>query len=667
MHRPSERANRPTRTGTRAKRWSVIAALLALVLLLAACQTAPPEPAPQAEPEFDMELELALLDLPVNEQFRVRFLPPLAKRMPTGEFVDDLALEIRFFNVNPDTGAASGTTLGSTLSTSKRTIASRRGTFSTIWFSFNMLFERKATEYLRAEIRLPGGPNAPVCNETSEHCLGYLDIYMFKGFWFGRQNVPDGFVPVPALLGVLPISFKVLEEQAPPADNPPPATIGELQGVAGGTLGGGGAEAPNCVSPFSSRPGQGLQRVGAGLQRVGAIGGLIVGEDTSQFGVPLISPAQVGTELLDEVAVPRDLERSAVVLIVDDFGSGYELPAGIFTSGASIATYAHQISHGALVLHHLRELGQGLDPASEWAKGFGADGQPYWKRGITHYPEEGEPQHHFLYLQTVDVGSGSTDDVPSAILSALEYWSDRGLEDMVVNMSFAIVPCALAEDYDAATGLAALDIDTFEKYIAALAEVNDIGQQYLNELDKLVSIPAKVEDDPLLVFTRCPIVETGLLCDGSIATDTESPGALFFKLFFVASSGNYGGSYALYPAAASHVIGVGSVEHVGNTFQVSDYSNLARVAAPGDYFILPTSNGEVVAYTGTSFAAPAVSIFLAFDAMGGPERCPQPDPTGEVPTVIAEGDYGDDAQPMLPFYTLDGSDSALSLHCMEHD
>lgn len=670
MHRASERANRPTRTGARTKSWGAIAALLALVLLLAACQTAPPEPAPAAEPEFDMELELALLNLPVNEQFRVRFLPPLARSMPTGDFVADMPLEIRFFNVNPGTGTASGATLGSALSTSRGSIASHRGNFSTIWFSFSMLFERKATEYLRAEVRLPGGPNAPVCNEASEHCLGYLDIYMFKGLWLGRQKVPEGFVPVPAVLGVLPITFKVLAEQAPPADDPPPATIGELQGVAGGTLD-GGTQAPNCVSPFSSRPGQGLQRVGAGLQRVGAIGGLLV-VDTSQFDGSLIAPGQVGTELRGEVPAISEVRRPAVVLIVDDFGAGYELPAGIFTSGSPISDYEGQISHGALVLHHLRELGETLYPGHHWVEGVGANGQPVWSRGETYDPGEGHVQHRFLHLQVVDVGSSSTDDVPSAILSAIEYWAALGIEDLVVNMSFAIVPCALAQDYDAAAELPALNIDTFEKYVAALAEVNGIGEQYLAELDELVSIPANVSNDPLLKFTACPITTPGLLCDGSPDGGGEDgegggEGGLFYKLFFVAASGNYGGGYALYPAAAPHVIGVGSVEHVGNSFQVSDYSNTAWLAAPGDLFILPTVNGEVVAYTGTSFAAPAVSVFLAFDAMSGPERCNRPDVALGAPPDIAEGDYGEGAQPMLPFYTLDGTDSALLIHCLGAD
>ena len=653
MRNHSKRASLPDRPKTPSRKLGLAAMLVALLLLLAACRTAPPEPAPRTEPELDMELELALLDLPVNEEFRVRFLPPLVRAMPAGEFVGDLALEIWLFNVNPDTGMASGATLGSTLSTLGGTIRSQRGEFSTIWHSASMLSEPRASEYLRAEIRLPGGPDAPVCNEQSEHCLGYLDIYMSKGSGRGNNKAPTGFVPVPA--GALPINFKVLEEQAPPADQPPPATVNELMGVTGVMLQAGGS-APNCVSPFSARPGQGLQRVGAGLQRVGAVGGLLE-VDTSEFTGSLTPAEQVGQELLEREMFVDNLQRSAVVLIVDDFTAGYELPEGIFTSGAPISDYAGQISHGALVLHQLREMGEGLLTrfGSGWQEGVGPDGQPYWAWG------SGGKK---LYLQAVNVGQDSTDVIPPAVLEAISFWSHRHVKDFVVNMSFAIVPCSVAEDYDGASKMAELGIDTFEKYLAALADVNGIGQSYLSELDALVSLPPEVEQDPLLLFIDCPVVAAGVRCDGSPESEGTygyHPYPSFYTLYFVASSGNYGNGYALYPAAAPTVVSVGALEYTSGGFAVSSYSNAAEIGAPGGLFLLNTANGQTVAYTGTSFAAPAVSLFLAYDTMNSPTRCDTPDVAGHQPPLLASGAYV-----TLPFYTLDGSGSALDV-CLGHD
>ena len=671
MRNATESASPPARPRFLAKRWRVVTSVLTLILLLASCQTAPPEPAPAAEPEFDMELELALLDLPVNEQFRVRFLPPLARQMPSGDFVNDLPLEIRFFNVNPNTGVASGSTLGSTLSTSKRTIVSKRGTFSTIWLSATMLFERKATEYLRAEIRLPGGPNAPVCNQTSEHCLGYLDIYMFKGLWLGRHKVPEGFVPVPYLLGILPITFKVLTEQAPPVDNPPPASIDQLVGVSGAPLV-SSAQAPNCVSSFGDRPGQGLQRVGAGLQRVGAglqrvgaVGGMFYG-DTIDFPISLTSPQDVAAQLGSLLVDRSEPDWNVVLFVVDDFGGGnYTLPDGLFEESPNLDELAPSISHGALVLHHLLQMAPGMLPFGDPAdigEGSSITGEPaYW----FHAGEYGGYGPFRLYIQTIDVGDESTDVIPARIRDAA-YAYDNYLPqgyDLVVNMSFAVVPCVVLEDFENAQQFA-----TFEDYLGALADVNDIGSSYLGELDELVSMPVNVATDPLLVYLQCPfpsVLNGENVCDGSgPVTGDWGP---FTSLVHVAASGNYGNAYALYPAASPWVVSVGSLEPAasGTGFVASAYSNLAEIAAPGGIFELSTVGEETVGYAGTSFAAPVVSLFLAADIIHSPYRCPLQNVRGRDgvsdPPVLAHGEYN-----MEPFYVPGSGDesTALTILCI---
>lgn len=650
MRKSSEEAILPAGVWFRAGRRGLALLVTALALLLGACQTVTPEPAPQVEPEleFDMELELSLLNLPVNEQFRVRFLPPLAKSTPTGDFVQDLALEIRFFNVNPNTSQASGSTLGSTLSTAKRTIVSKRGTFSTIWLSLSMLFERKATQYLRAEIRLPGGPNAPVCNEVSEHCLGYLDIYVFKGLWLGRQTVPEGFVPVPALLGILPMNFKVLEEQAPPANEPAPATINELVGVSGAPL---DASVGNCVSSFLTRPGQGLQRVGAGLQRVGAVGGLFHGPTTA-FPSNLVAPASTGADLHDMLRNPDEApDWSAVLFVVDDFGAGSTLPAGLFGPNPDLEQLAPGISHGALVLHHLLQMapevlsGHIVDSGQD----LGPNGQPrYWFQAS----EDFGYGPAVLYIQTVDVGDDNTDNIPAVIRQAIQAYEALEAYEMVVNMSFAIVPCTVLDDYENAQGL-----ETFEDYLAALADVNGIGASYLGDLDELVSLPVNVVNDPLLVYLECPfpsVLNGEPVCDGSgPVTGDWGP---FDSLTHVASAGNYGNGYALYPAASPYVVSVGSLELAGGAFAVSEYSNAAEIGAPGGIFELNSVAGQSVGYAGTSFAAPVVSLFLTVDLMYSSFECMPPNHTGDGMSQLATGDYDN----MEPFYTpASGDDPAL--------
>lgn len=621
-----------------------VLALLTALFSLAACRTAAPDPAPTIQPEFDLELELAHLDLPVDEANRVRFLPPLAKRNPAGHFAAELDLEIRFFNVDPATRVARGNAVGPTLSTSKRTIVAQRDVYATLWPALSLGLDRKASQYLRAEIRLPGGPNQPVCNEAAERCLGSLDVYAFKGLWLGRQHVPDGFVPLPALVGVLPIGFKVLAEPTTPVPGPAPTSIDDLIGVSGENL---SRTQGNCVSSFLTRPGQGLQAVGAGLQAVGAMGGLFQGP-TSAFTSAPVDPSSVGAELYDQLHIPNNLDSSAVVFVVDDFRNGYELPAALFEPNPDLAALAPLISHGALVMHHLRGTALAMFPDStvEWVSGSGPGGQPYY---LLPAGEGG------LYLQAIDVGEYDTDSIPNLVREAIStYGAANGafqVYDMVVNMSFAIVPCSVLHDFEAASHL-----QTFEDYLAALADTNAVDRRYMTDLDELVSTPVNLADDALLRYLACPFPEEGTpYCDGN----ANDGWALFDKLFHVASAGNYGNGYPLYPAAAPSVISVGSLETAGGSYRAAAYSNRAEIAAPGGLFTLVTQGGSTVAYAGTSFAAPEVSLFLAVDSMMRRARCPVPDVMNSAPPALAHGTYD-----MEPFYRFDDAGDGLSKYCI---
>lgn len=631
------------RRGVRA--WRLGGRLLGvvLVLVLASCQTAPPPPAPAADPDFDQAAELEALNLPVNESLRVRFLPPIAKKNPTGSFVSGLDLEIKFFNVNPVTGVASGSALSGTLSTAKRTIVSQRDTYATIWLALGTTLDRKATQYLRAEIRTAGAGNAPVCNGTSQDCLGYLDIFAFKGLFLGRQNVPDGFVPVPSLLGVLPIGFKVLAAPVVPEEpvgGPPPATLGELTGLSGGTL---DEQAGNCASSFLTRPGQGLQAVGAGLQAVGAVGGLFQGQ-TSSFNGTLVSPAQIGDELYGQFLNTGNSKRS-VIFVVDDFSNGFELPAAALQPGTDLATLTGQISHGTLVLHHVLEILASMDHGTGndvYQISQGAfDGQPYYE-----YSYLGTE----FFVQAVNVGQFDTDTIADRLREAmLHYGEVEGASIMVVNMSFAIVPCSVLSDYSSTSGLA-----TFEAYLGALAAHNHVGSEYLDQLDELVSTPVGLGSDPLLAFTGCPLPSTdGLACDGTGLDGANPTLAITRSLYLVASSGNYGNSYSLYPAAATNVVSVGSLAAAAGGYSAAGYSNLAGIAAPGGLFELASGGGNTVAYAGTSFAAPIVSLFLGIDGMSNSPVCGET-PPGAAPE-LAPGGTG-----MVPFY---GSGGALAQGC----
>src|SRR5690606_12491115 len=139
--------------------------------------------------------------------------------------------------------------------------------------------------------------------------------------------------------------------------------------------------------------------------------------------------------------------HNVALLVVDDFGGIYDLPA-VLRSGTDIGPEALQqlfaegaLSHGALVYHQLKQL-------AEAATG---DDTPY--PGTANAPSAkyhvyGGPR---LLIKAVDAAGLDTDDLASALTAAV-----AGLDDdyqrVVVNMSFAIVPCAIVDDVATTVG-----------------------------------------------------------------------------------------------------------------------------------------------------------------------------------------------------------------------
>src|SRR5690606_36692854 len=102
-------------------------------------------------------------------------------------------------------------------------------------------------------------------------------------------------------------------------------------------------------------------------------------------------------------------------------------------------------------------------------------------------------------------------------------------------------------------------------------------------------------------------------CDGKGSGKYAKPSVT--SIVHVASSGNFGNEYALYPAAWPSVVSVGSLDVVGRGYSAerSSFSNAATVLTPGNAYSLVDRRGRTVAYAGTSFSAPVVSLFSALD------------------------------------------------------
>lgn len=114
------------------------------------------------------------------------------------------------------------------------------------------------------------------------------------------------------------------------------------------------------------------------------------------------------------------------------------------------------------------------------------------------------------------------------------------------------------------------------------------------------------------------------------------------RINHVASAGNFGLDYPLFPAAWDSVVAVGSQDAIlpsGFGAQKSAFANSSQVVAPGALYELSRSaaGDQVLAYAGTSFSAPVVSLFAALDLMQDTPRCGTP----TASRLTREGDTGD--------------------------
>ena len=434
---------------------------------------------------------------------------------------------------------------------------------------------------------------------------------------------------------------------------PSPPTIGELQSLSSGEP---LAEAlGNCAATELELPGQGLQAVGAGLQAVGAVGGLFLGP-TASFDGRLVTPQTVAGEVDDVATGHAAYYNVAGIMLVDDFAGRYELPAELFAAGLTQAQLEDlvatgEISHGALVLHHLLSMLDAVGYGPMYEKPNGVTGEPLYVYASEHKGT--------IVVQTLDTAGHDTAEIVKLIRKSFEYVSLHGeywVPEFVLNMSFAVVPCAVAADLGASL------VDTFEEYVQALRELNGIGAQYEDELATLLTTPLGAEDDPLLAFLDCPLpVKHKNVCNGYSHYD----GAKLLSLVNVASAGNLGHDFALYPAAWPTVISVSSqdVAPGGYSAERSGYANSGEVLAPGAFFELSEpGSGTTLAYAGTSFSAPVVTLFTALDLMR--DRLCEP---GEISRPAATAPalaYG--ANDDVPLDSVFGNaDSAIATYCQE--
>jgi hypothetical protein len=372
---------------------------------------------------------------------------------------------------------------------------------------------------------------------------------------------------------------------------------------------------------------------GQGYRAKGATGGLAVLEPPyTAMPTAITSPAAVGTEVYGLAAL-SSLFRNVTILVVDDFNGDttvvpvkppvYKLGSDVFTwpsrsGGLSPVPgtrssqlevelrrleATNQIAHGTLVMNHINAMILGTD-AYDGGELDISDGKVSIKNRLTG---------KYIHVRAVDTEDLDTTFIAprmqAAILDVL-----RTNKQIVVNMSFSIVPCTVRDDFAANRSR----YPTFQSYSNAVATANDhlreageSDSQFRSRVRRQLTTP--FDNDPLHAVIKNPNITGQLGSKGN--------------LIYVASAGNFGLGYSMSPAAWPEVVSASSKD-VGSSIR-SVFSNKGEVMLTGAWYTLSDPakiNGvgfdqDKVAYAGTSFSSPALAVFSAFDIARSTPKC----------------------------------------------
>ena len=318
---------------------------------------------------------------------------------------------------------------------------------------------------------------------------------------------------------------------------------------------------------------------------------------------PSLLPGAVGARWREAFETDPPSGRSAALLVVDDFSSASGTPVleldtalaeavGAGVSSETIAAWleAGLMSHGALVARHARAVLSG----SQVVRQDASDDPSTWR---FQTPDSDAAE---LLVRAVDTQGLDSTVVAAALAGALaRLASEDRIDRVVVNLSFVLLPCSTVQDFQANRDA----YPTLEAYAAAVASVNGVLAADVLGAVTAWEVPS---GDPL----RALVDETR----GTVADRT---------VLFTAASGNFGLAYAMAPAAWEGVIGVGASSHPDDTPR-ADFANAAEVIDVGAWFDLvleEVATAPVLAYAGTSFAAPGVAAYALLDLARTEPRC----------------------------------------------
>lgn len=411
----------------------------------------------------------------------------------------------------------------------------------------------------------------------------------------------------------------------------------------------------NCFNHEYSLPGQGdAHTIGSGVDGL---------TNYDEFEIPFSAIFDDG--LFFPILEGGGMSENIGILILDDFNQGHLINPEFFDAIVD-SSLSQNLSHGALVLNHINSLilasGSFDSPPISSTVSISISGDvltfetQIWTHALTGVE---------FTLMAVNTGQ-NTSEAKNALEAGLTAFNQQlNINRVTVNMSFALLPCETVEAFVANKQR----FEEFEAYLVTLAFAIFSQRQdpsLLFSLQNLLAEEPVITLDLLLDFLRdslgisfnsfelfrraavnslltpfnfeVPNDNNGEVCSGDevddllslICSSFDSPPEL---VAYVASSGNYKLEFQTHPALLREVVGVSASDPNG----FADFSNPGEIMAPGAFFRLmdPANiNGfgmsvndfgdegrYTVLYSGTSFAAPIVSLYTALEMAQAVPEC----------------------------------------------
>ena len=293
-------------------------------------------------------------------------------------------------------------------------------------------------------------------------------------------------------------------------------------------------------------------------------------------------------------------KEDVAIIVVDDF-AGNASSIEDFNSSKDTLEKAFNANdtktwpvHGNVVLNHINLLLLATDYEFMGYQVLNVDGaRANWSKPNSR-----------LTVEALDFNNSKSQNIAKRLESSIQNLKDEGYNNIVVNMSFALVPCSVWNDY----------VAHVEQYKA----LEDYAQAVYGKNEAALS--AKID---LSVYGNSVVLSSLIIKLTTAVNPLDDPLNKTIEqhknVTFIASAGNFGNEFSTYPAAYPKVIAVSAMDLASN--EKAAYANSGNLLIPGGSFLLEFIDNGVqktnISYRGSSFAAPELSFISALNLASG--------------------------------------------------